>query len=163
MDVILDQWRRERPDLDVSSMAVLGRLVRTAKAVESRQLVTFAKHGLDGGSFDVLATLRRTGTPYELSPLELTEAAMVTSSATAQRLNKLVDRGLVSRSKDQRDGRGTRVRLTPLGMEVIEAALPEHVGTQQALLRGLNAAEQLLIIDLLQRIESNSAEPSREM
>lgn len=156
VDVILEQWRRERPDLDPSPMAVLGRLVRTAKAVEARQQLIFAKHGLDGGSFDVLATLRRTGHPYELSPQELTEAAMVTSSATAQRLNKLADRGLVSRTRDRQDGRGIRVRLTARGMEVIEDALPEHLATQQALLRGLNAAEQAQIIDLLQRIESNA-------
>jgi DNA-binding MarR family transcriptional regulator len=162
VDVILDQWRRERPDLDPSPMAVLGRLVRTARAVEARQQVTFSRHGLDGGSFDVLATLRRSGPPYELSPLELTEAAMVTSSATAQRLNKLVDRGLVSRNKDQRDGRGRRVSLTPEGMKVIEEALPEHLGTQQALLQGLDSAEQALLIGLLQRIESNAGEHPSE-
>lgn len=156
VDAILEQWRRERPDLDPSPMAVLGRLVRTAKAVQARQQLTFSKHGLDGGSFDVLATLRRTGQPYELSPMELTEAAMVSSSATAQRLNKLVDLGLVSRDKDQKDGRGVRVRLTALGMNVIEDALPTHLGTQQQLLHGLNAAEQSQIIDLLQRIESNA-------
>lgn len=156
VDLILDQWRRERPDLDASPMAVLGRLARTAKAVESTLQMTFARHGLDGGSFDVLATLLRSGEPHELSPLELTQAAMVTSSATAQRLNKLVERGLVSRKKDHIDLRSTRVQLTAEGKKVIEGALPDHLRTQEALLQGLDAGERAQFIGLLQRVELNT-------
>lgn len=156
VDLILDQWRRERPDLDASPMAVLGRLARTAKGVEASLQLTFAKHGLDGGSFDVLATLLRSGEPHELSPLELTREAMVTSSATAQRLNKLVERGLVSRKKDHADGRSTRVQLTARGKKVIEDALPDHLRTQEALLQGLDAGEQTQFILLLQRVELNT-------
>lgn len=158
VDLILDQWRRERPDLDASPMAVLGRLARTAKAVEASQQLTFARHGLDGGSFDVLATLLRSGEPHELSPLELTQAAMVTSSATAQRLNKLVERGLVARQKDALDGRSTRVRLTEQGKKIIGEALPDHLGTQESLLRGLDSGEQRQFIQLLQRVELNARE-----
>ena len=85
VDDILSQWRTERPDLDVSPMAVIGRLSRAATAVDARLSSTFAEHGLDSASFDVLATLLRAGSPHELAPKDLTHWSMVTSSAIAQR------------------------------------------------------------------------------
>lgn len=157
VEQILNEWHRERPDLDVASMAVLGRLTRVTIAVESRLARTFAEHGLDAASFDVLATLLRSGAPYELSPSALSHAAMVTSSAIAQRLNKLVERELVTRSKDGIDKRGTKVRLTPHGKELVERALPDHLRTEGELLKGLSDAEQKLFIQLLRRIEHNAA------
>ena len=157
VDQILKEWNRERPGLDVASMAIIGRLTRVTLAVESRLARTFSEHGLDAASFDVLATLLRSGAPYELSPSALSHAAMVTSSAIAQRLNKLVERELVTRSKDGIDKRGTKVRLTPHGRELVEKALPDHLRTEGELLKGVSAAEQKLFIQLLRRIGDNAA------
>ncbi|MDJ0347850.1 MarR family transcriptional regulator [Cryobacterium sp. PH29-G1] len=97
VDRILEQWNAEKPDLDVSPMAVIGRLSRTAQAVESRLGVTFARYGLDASSFDVLATLRRSGAPDRITPAALARNAMISTSAVAQRLNKLQSRRLVGR------------------------------------------------------------------
>ncbi|MHC6221419.1 MarR family winged helix-turn-helix transcriptional regulator [Arthrobacter sp. MMS24-S77] len=154
---ILEQWRRERPDLDVSPMAVIGRMTRAMNAAEVQLARNFARHGLDSGSFDVLATLLRSGAPHALSPAALADSAMVTSSAIAQRLNKLAERGLVRRSKDPDDKRGTVVTLTTEGKALVERVLPDHLATERSLIEGLDKADQAVFIEILGRIEANAS------
>lgn len=152
LDRILEQWHAEKPDLDVSPMAIIGRLSRTALAVESRLSSTFARHGLDASSFDVLATLLRSGAPYRITPVELARDAMISTSAVAQRLNKLEGRGFVLREANPDDGRGTIVALTDTGRELIETALPDHLETERAITAALSAEEQTHLTVLLQRV-----------
>lgn len=152
VDHILSQWHAEKPALDVSPMNVIGRLSRASAAVNVRLGETFARHGLDSSSFDVLATLLRSGSPYRLTPAILARDSMVTTSAVAQRLNKLETRGLVSRESNPADGRGTVVALTTVGRQLIEAALPDHLATERAITAALSDAEQAQIAALLQRL-----------
>ena len=158
VDRIIEQWQREKPGLDVSPMAVIGRLGATALTVESRLADTFAQHELDASSFDVLATLLRSGAPYRISPMELAREAMISTSAVAQRLNRLESRGLVAREANPNDGRGTLVVLTDTGKVMIEKALPDHLETERAILSTLSRAEQSTLAILLGRIE-NAASP----
>lgn len=152
LDRILSQWHAEKPGLDVSPMAVIGRLSRAASAVDDRLAATFAQHGLDSSTFDVLATLLRSGTPHSLTPAALARDAMISTSAVAQRLNKLERRGLVARNANPDDGRGTLVSLTPAGRDLVEAALPDHLATEHALTGALTKAEQAQLAALLQKI-----------
>lgn len=158
VDRILEQWQSEKPGLDVSPMAVIGRLSRTALAVESRLANTFARHGLDASSFDALATLLRSGSPYRITPAQLAREAMISTSAVAQRLNKLEGRGLIRREANPTDGRGTLVALTDAGKELIEGALPDHLATERALLETLSINEQKQLTEFLSRIH-NAANP----
>ncbi len=152
VDRILEQWARERPDLDVSPMAVIGRLSRASRLADARLNRAFAVHGLDSAGFDLLATLRRSGRPYRLTPTELQRSSMVTSSAIAQRLNRLEARGLVARRPSERDGRATDVVLTPQGLRLIDKALPDHVANEHRLLAGLTAGERRQLAALLARL-----------
>ncbi|WP_371479870.1 MarR family winged helix-turn-helix transcriptional regulator [Kitasatospora sp. NBC_00315] len=136
---VLEQWGAERPDLDVSPMAVIGRMKRLHQLVEAELRRTFATHGLDTPSFDVLATLRRSGPPYSLTPAALMRSAMVTSGAITQRLDRLEGRGLVARTPSTTDGRGVHVTLTEDGRALIDRALPDHVATEHRLLAGIDA------------------------
>ena len=154
VEVILEQWNRERPDLDVSPMAVIGRMARVAKSFEEQLSRTFAEQGLDTASFDVLATLRRAGDPFVLSPKELTGSSMVTSSATAQRLNKLEDAGLVTRTPSAMDGRGKQVQLTKQGLEAIDNALSAHVQKEHELLVNLSTTERRKLASLLAKLDN---------
>lgn len=158
VDGILSQWAAERPDLDVSAMAVLGRLARAARLADARLGVTFAAHGLDAASFDVLATLRRSGEPFRLTPTEIQQSAMVTSSAIAQRLNRLERDGLVLRGPNAADGRGTVVTLTREGRAVIDRALPDHVATEQRMLAGLTGVQRADLATLLRALTESVAE-----
>ncbi|OKI22586.1 MarR family transcriptional regulator [Streptomyces sp. CB03911] len=142
VDKLLEQWRRERPDLDVSPMAVIGRLKRLTRLIEAELRRTFAEHGLDPASFDVLATLRRSGPPYRLTPAELMRTSMVTSGAVTQRLDRLEARGLVTRTPSETDGRVVHVALTADGRTLIDQALPDHVANEHRLLSGLTAAQR---------------------
>jgi DNA-binding MarR family transcriptional regulator len=154
VDRILEQWQLEKPGLDVSPMAVIGRLSRTALAVESRLATSHAHHDLDPSSFDVLATLLRSGSPYRITPAQLAREAMISTSAVAQRLNKLEGRELIRREANPADGRGTLVALTDAGKELIEAALPDHLATERALLETLSIKEQEQLIEFLGRIHN---------
>lgn len=157
VDDIVQQWQRERPDLDVSPMHVIGRLSRASQQVERRLEENFARHGLDSGSFDVLATLRRSGTPFTLSPKDLASSAMITSSAVAQRLNRLEERGLITRAKSSVDGRGTEVSLTGKGKEIVDATLPTHLATEEELLAGLSGNELRTLAKLLKKLGTELA------
>ncbi|MFC9324715.1 MarR family winged helix-turn-helix transcriptional regulator [Kitasatospora sp. NPDC057015] len=149
VDKVLEQWGRERPDLDVSPMAVIGRLKRLYRLLDVETRKTFAAHGLDPASFDVLATLRRSGPPHRLTPAELMRTSMVTSGAVTQRLDRLEARGLVTRTPSESDGRVVFVALTADGRALIDEALPDHVDTEHRLLSGLTAPQRDTLADTL--------------
>lgn len=151
VDRILAQWRRERPDLDVSAMGPLGRLARLRTHVSREQEAVFADHGLTSASFDVLATLRRSGPPFQLSPGELLAATMVTSGTMTNRLDQLEKAGLVKRLENPEDRRGVIIALTPEGLKRIDAAVAAHVANQQRLVAGLTPEERDALDALLRK------------
>ncbi|NUR88961.1 MAG: MarR family transcriptional regulator [Nonomuraea sp.] len=126
IDVMLDQWRRERPDLDLDVMGVFARLALATRAVEGAVEEVFTRHGLRQGEFDVLAALRRSGEPYTLIPSELSAVLMMSRAGMTNRLDRLEAAGLVERALDQADRRSFRVSLTAAGLRVIDATLTEH-------------------------------------
>lgn len=150
--VVVEQWRAERPDLDTSPVLVIGRIHRIAAALTPELVAVYARHGLGEGDFDVLATLRRQGSPYALTPGELGERTMVTSGAVTKRVDRLVGAGLVTRRSRQSDRRSVTVRLTAKGRRVIDAALEDHVANEARLLGGLDAAERDALGELLGRL-----------
>ena len=152
VDAVLAQWQRERPDLDTTPMALVGRLARAARLVETAQRATFAAHDLDPASFDVLATLRRAGAPHQLTPGDLTRSAMVTSGAITQRLDRLQARGLVTRARADHDARAVTVTLTEAGRALLDAALPDHLATEEHLLTGLTEDDRAQLTALLRRL-----------
>jgi DNA-binding MarR family transcriptional regulator len=149
LDRIVAQWRRERPDVDVAPLALLGRLLRAAQLADAELAKEVARHGLRPGWFDLLAALRRAGHPFELNPTDLMEATMLSSGGMTKRLDRLAAAGLVERRPDPGDRRGTLVRLTRKGRAVIDRALVRHVANQERLLRSLGPAERRALDDLL--------------
>src|SRR5207302_6376874 len=135
---VLEQWRREAPELDRSPFGVVGRISRLAQLLQAELEPVFAAYGVNGGEFDVLAALRRAGRPYRLTPTELSTALIVTSGGMTKRLNGLEGRRLIRREPDPHDGRSTAVRLTPAGKRLVEAILPEHTANEHRLLSELN-------------------------
>ena len=132
VDRIVTQWRRERPDLDVAPLGVLGRLFRVAQLADDALAKGVEPFGLQRGWFDLLAALRRAGAPYELNPTELMKATLLSSGGMTKRLDRLVEAGLVERRPDPDDRRGTLVRLTRQGKSTIDKALEAHVATKSA-------------------------------
>src|SRR3954452_11633171 len=122
VSTVVGQWAAERPELDVSPLLVIGRIHRIAARLTPELVEVYARHGLGEGDFDVLATLRRQGHPYALTPSELVDRTMVTSGAVSKRVDRLVHRGLVARRPRAADRRSVLVALTAKGRRVIDTA-----------------------------------------
>ncbi|PTS83116.1 MarR family transcriptional regulator [Pseudomonas sp. HMWF032] len=157
VDAILQQWQRERPDLDVRPMGVLGRLGRCAALLRRELEVVFSDFGLSAWEFDVLATLRRSGQPYCLAPTTLFSALMITSGTMTRQLQQLEAAGRVSRLSNPHDARSMLVQLTPAGLELIDRAVTAHVHNQARIVAPLAAAQlaelEARLTDLLAVLE----------
>jgi DNA-binding MarR family transcriptional regulator len=155
IDHILAQWKRERPDLDTQPMGIVGRIQRAASALRPLLDQMHEESGLQGDSFDVLASLRRSGPPYQLTPTELYREMMLTSGAMTNRIDKLEAAGLVARRPDPNDRRGTLVRLTSKGKALIDTATTKHVANERRLMSALTIREQQQLTDLLRKLLVN--------
>jgi DNA-binding MarR family transcriptional regulator len=152
-DLAAAQWARERPDLRTLPMTLLGRLNEAAERVMREHInPLFAGAGLQAGEFDVLATLRRSGAPYQLSPTTLYEATMISSGGMTDRLDRLERAGLVVRRPDPRDRRGKLIVLTDRGKRLVDDTLARHVANEERLLLSLTEAEQETLNALLKKL-----------
>jgi DNA-binding MarR family transcriptional regulator len=151
IDLIIEQWQRQRPELDSSPIGIVGRISRLAREIEARLEPVYREHGLEPGWHDVLATLRRSG--GTLRPTDLTNASMLTSSGTTKRLDKLEQAGLIAREPDPDDRRGTLISLTPEGGRLIDGLTPAHLDNERRILGGLSADERERLAALLRKLQ----------
>lgn len=140
IDAIEGSWRALRPEEDLSTIAIVGRLLRAAALAVRRSDEALAVHGFTRGEFDVLSALRRAGAPQR--PSDLTTVSLASAPATTKRLKALTARGLVERTADPADGRGALIGLTPAGVELIDMLFPAQLATERELLAGIPAARR---------------------
>lgn len=148
---IQQAWRRERPDLDPSPQGVIGRLHRVALELTDRLVTVYGEFGLSEGEFDVLATLRRAGSPYERAAGELADHTLVTTGGLTKRVDRLAARGLVERRAEASDARRRLVRLTPAGIDLIDRAFTAHLENEHRLIAELGADDAAAIEPILTR------------
>lgn len=151
VDRIQDQWRRERPELDPTPQGIIGRVHRLARALTDELTAVYAEFGLSEPEFDLLATLRRSGEPYELLAGELAAHTMVTTGGLTKRVDRLVERGFVVRVPDAADQRQRRIRLTTEGRALIDAAFTAHLANEHRLVALLDAADATALRDATRR------------
>jgi DNA-binding MarR family transcriptional regulator len=142
IDRVVEQWAKQKPELDTDPMAMMGRLMRIAKYMETKVADLHKKYDLKLGEFDVLATLRRSGKPYRLTPSELIDTMMLTSGAMTNRLDKLENKGLISREHSKEDRRSVTVQLTQDGLVLIDKLIEEHADVQKSLVKSMTAAQK---------------------
>ena len=152
VDAIVDQWATARPDLDTAAMEIFGRISRIARAMGDRAERAYAPYGISRGEFDVLATLRRSGAPYSLSPRELSSTLMLTTGGMTGRLDKLERASLLRRSPDPHDRRALRVTLTEDGLRVVDQAVAAGLAVQQQAISVLDAEKVGQLADLLREL-----------
>jgi len=153
VDAIIDQWRTERTDLeDLLPMEVFGRIYRISAAMGDRMEKAYNRFGIGRGEFDVLATLRRSGEPFDLSPKQLSDTLMLTTGGMTGRLDKLEKAGLITRTPDPTDRRSLRARLTDKGREVIDLAVAAGLEVQRSVLSHLPAADRAQLAELLRAL-----------
>ncbi|EDQ01872.1 MarR family winged helix-turn-helix transcriptional regulator [Shewanella benthica] len=138
LDRVVAQWKAEKPNLDTLPMELIGRLMRLSKHIESQVAECHKAYDLKPGEFDVIATLRRSGGEYCLTPSELIDSMMLTSGAMTNRLTKLESKGLIERVNSKQDRRSVSVALTQQGVVLIDEAIEEHGRLQQAIVASLS-------------------------
>ncbi|EAR11311.1 MarR family winged helix-turn-helix transcriptional regulator [Reinekea blandensis] len=152
VDLIAAQWQREKPDLSTDAMVTLGRLKRCSVLYQPLLDAVFSQFDLTSWEFDVLATLRRTGEPYSLTPTALFSALMVTSGTMTHRLKTLEGKGWIIRESSPDDARQKRVRLTESGLARIDEALPAHVTNMETILKALPEDTRLRLDEALRQL-----------
>ncbi|WP_030670139.1 MarR family winged helix-turn-helix transcriptional regulator [Streptomyces cellulosae] len=152
VDAIIEQWSEVRPDLDTSAMAVFGRIHRLSRAMGDRMEKAYGALGIGRGEFDVLATLRRSGEPYTLSPRQLSATLMLTTGGMTGRLDKLERAGLLRRSPDPHDRRGLQVTLTGEGLTLVDRAVAAGLAVQTEALSALDAEQAGQLAGLLREL-----------
>lgn len=147
--MVMEQWARERPDLDVSPQAVIARLHRLALRLTEELVAGYARHGLTEAEFDILASLRRQGPPFALPAGDLAAQTMVTSGAITKRVDRCVERGWVTRSVSEQDARGRVIALTDSGRELIDRAFADHIANEHRLLASFGERDRATLARLL--------------
>lgn len=159
VDEIIEQWRRERPDLDLGAMELLGRLGRLAAYLVRAVDETFVRHGIAHGEYDVLAALRRSGAPFTLTPSELADTLMLSRAGMTSRLDRLEQAGLVERQANEDDRRSLLIRLTDGGRGLVDRVTTEHVAREEQLLADLSVRDRQtfnrLVRTLMRQFESS--------
>jgi DNA-binding MarR family transcriptional regulator len=152
VDRLVGQWRDERPDLDLDTMALVARLLTVARLIERRIAAMAAEQGLTQGEGDVLFTLRRAGPPYRLSPSRLAESLLVSSGAMTNRLDRLEERGLVRRIPNPSDRRSLAIELTAKARRLVEELVGEHVAREQRMMEPLSRSERKQLQGLTRKL-----------
>lgn len=154
VDRIVGQWRSERPELGLRPMEVFGRIHRLSRLTLQRIEPVYLKYGIGRAEFDVIASIRRSGEPYTLSPKQIGATLMLSSGGLTGRLDKLEKAGLVERLPDPDDRRGLRVRVTEAGLEAVDLAVAEGLDVQAEPLDTLTVAEQETLAGLLRKLHN---------
>src|SRR4051794_10506379 len=157
VDDLIDAWSRERGDLDLSPVAVFSRISRLARHLDLARREAFTAHDIESWEFDVLAALRRAGSPYELSPGRLLRETLVTSGTMTNRVDRLAGRGLVERRPDPEDRRGVLGELTSRGRDTVDAALASLLELERPLLSALGPEDQDRLAGLLRKLGASVA------
>ena len=152
IDTILEQWSYESPQLDVSALAVTGRVLRIARLLEKQREALLSEYGLAVWSFDMLATLRRQGPPYQLKPTDLYDLLMLSSGAMTNRIDRLEQDGVVVRIRDPDDRRSVSVQLTSKGIELTDRVMPVLFEREKQLLQQFTKTETQTFIKLLRQL-----------
>lgn len=151
VDRIVEQWTSVRPELDSSPVAVVGRVSRLSRLVDRVLAESFGRHGLESWMYDVLATLRRSGPPYELTAGELVRQTMVTSGAITNRIDRLEALGFVERTSAE-DRRKVIVRITAEGRALVDRVVHDHLETERGILAPLSPRQQDELARLLRKL-----------
>jgi DNA-binding MarR family transcriptional regulator len=154
IDQLISDWRRERPETQPEPMRIVGRIVRLGRRYEEEASRLLRPHGLTYSDFDVLATLRRSGEPYELSPTQLQRNVLLSSGAMTACLRRLESLGLITRQADAADRRRLSARLSGAGHELVEALIDERFAVAQNAVDTLSAAQVGQLETLLRALAS---------
>ncbi|MCM2390621.1 MarR family winged helix-turn-helix transcriptional regulator [Streptomyces albipurpureus] len=154
VDRIIAEWRVERPELDLRSIDVVGRVTRCGVLIRNLSNRLYDQHAINQSVFDVLASLRRMGPPYRKTARELATSSLLTSGGMTMRLDRMERDGLIRRIRSVEDRRSVYAELTPAGFALIDRIIDDHLARERAMLEALSADEQEQLAGLLRKLET---------
>ncbi|MER7820699.1 MarR family transcriptional regulator [Streptomyces sp. NPDC096153] len=150
---VIEDWARERPELDTGPLEVLARLHRSFLRYSTRLTASIEQHGLSVAGFDVLTALRRSGKPYRLTAGQLADSGLVSSAGVTLRIDRLEKDGLIVRERDRDDRRIVYSRLTEAGLATVDEVFAEHLDNERRMLGELSPSECRQLARLLRKLE----------
>ena len=161
VDQLIEGWAAERPDLDTTAVAIVYRLTRIAAVWNAEIDRVFASHGITSTDFAVLANLRRAGRPFQLNQRHLMTALRLTSGTVSLRIDKMVERGLVTRTADPSDARATIVTLTDAGAALFDVVAPDHLANESRLIASVPEPQRDALAGVLRTILIDVEQPQQ--
>ncbi len=155
IDTLISDWETERPELDASAMGIVGRILSLGKNLEKSASASLCGIGICYSDLDVLATLRRSGAPYALTPTELMQSVLITSGAMTALLDRLTKLEFIYRVVDEKDKRVKRAILTSKGIDIIDKAIEIRFKEAQNAISPLSFLEQQHLSFLLKKLMSS--------
>jgi DNA-binding MarR family transcriptional regulator len=152
----INGWRRERPDLDPSPLAIFGRAQRLSSSMIRATEELLQPLQLSWEVFCVILALRRSGKPYVLRPTDIYRQSLITSATATNRIDRASERGLVRRLPDPSDRRGILVELTPASKRLADRAIEMQIAMLAKQLSVLTRSERAQLGDLLAKLLSSS-------
>ena len=132
-------------------VTAVHRLSRALNRWYDRQL---ADIDVSTGEWAVLSELVRSGEGNPLTPSQLAAAANVAPSSMTHRLDRMVDRGLISRGPDPDNRTRVLVTLSDRGYGLYADAIRDADLVESDLLESLTAAEVDQLAALLEKVLS---------
>ncbi|WP_292065395.1 MarR family winged helix-turn-helix transcriptional regulator [Brevundimonas sp. UBA7664] len=154
VDSLVADWQRARPQTKADPIQVIGRIIWLGRQYEEAVTRMPSNPGLSYSDYDVIATLRRAGSPYELTPTELGRRVLLTSGGLTACLRRLEAAGLISRRGVPEDRRMLLARLTPKGFDLIESFVDERFAMAELALASLDPQQRATLEVLLRRLVS---------
>lgn len=152
IDILIAEWEKERPELDAEAMHVVGRILKLSNILEKRTNKALKNNNIYYTDLDVLATIRRSGAPYELSPKQLMESVLITSGAMTALLNRLIKLDLIYRAPNTQDGRVKLAGLTEKGIKIIDEAIVLRFKDAKSAVEVFNKEEHDNLANLLKKL-----------
>ncbi len=152
IDHLVNEWNKEQPELDASAMQIVGRVLRLGKLLEKRAGKSLQDLGIHYTDLDVLATLRRSGSPYELTPKQLMKSVLITSGSMTALLDRLTKLGLIYRSNDDKDKRIKRAGLTKKGIFIIDKGIKIRFNDAKESISVIDKKEREILSNLLKKL-----------
>ncbi|ASU80392.1 MarR family transcriptional regulator [Actinopolyspora erythraea] len=160
VEATVQRWGAQRPDLDVSPMSVIGWLTTASRQIERRLSAVLTDYGLQSWEFDVLATLRTDGEPYEMCPGTIGGHLRVSNSAMTNRINRLEEAGLVERHFSPHNRRIIIIRLSERGIELTDRAMECYLNEGRSALEALTPQEVDQLCGLLRKLSTETGTES---
>lgn len=154
VDSLVADWQRARPHTKADAIQVIGRIIWLGRQYEEAVTRMSSNPGLSYSDYDVIATLRRAGSPYELTPTELGKRVLLTSGGLTACLRRLETAGLISRRGVPEDRRRLLAKLTPKGFDLIESFVDDRFAMAEEALASLDLEQRKALETLLRRLVS---------